>query len=266
MELAPHSPEVLSMETSTRDDSHFRIRYGDRVKYVVVAPGTLDSDELFMPLSSLPPLPYEEDGWTVASVSRSAENQKLKSSLEHRRLRGVKEIWHPNKVNCLSLERVHRLTVNAFECIHKGQPAPRSTLIAKIARFEWEIPRIERETHVYRLLQPTDIAPRFLGHIHEEGRVIGFLLEKLDGRSAGIEHLPYCEGVLGRLHRLGLLHGDINRHNFIVGEGWTKMIDFEKCQETEDGGLMTAEMLCLSSELQDDSGRGAGFLTDDEED
>ena len=253
------------METSTRDESHFRIRYGDRVKYVAVAPGTLDSDELLMPLYSLPPLPYKEDGWTVARVSRSAENQKLKFSLKHRPLLGVKETWHPKKIDCLSLQRVQRLTVNTFECIRKDQAAPCSTLVAKIARFEWEIPRIECETHAYRLLQPTDIAPRFLGHISEEGRVIGFLLEKLDGFSAGIDHLPRCAEVLGHLHRLGLLHGDINRHNFIVGEGWTKMIDFEKCQETQDGRLMNAEMACLSSELQDESGRGAGFLTDDEE-
>ncbi|KAK7416615.1 hypothetical protein QQX98_005086 [Neonectria punicea] len=240
MELASHSPEILSMETSTRADSHFRIRYGDRVKYVVVAPGTLDSDHLFMPLYSLPPLPYGQDGWTVARVSRSAENHELKFSLENRPLQGVKEIWHPEKVDCLLLER--------------------------IARFGWEIPRIERETHAYRLLQSTDIAPRFLGHIIEEGRVMGFLLEKLDGSSAGIEHLARGAEVLGRLHRLGLLHGDINRHNFIVGEGWTKMIDFEKSQETQEERPKNAEMLHLSSELEDDSGRGAGFLTDDEGD
>jgi tRNA A-37 threonylcarbamoyl transferase component Bud32 len=139
--------------------------------------------------------------------------------------------------------------------------------LPRFARFEWEIPRIERETQVYHLLQETGIAPRFLGHVHEGGRVIGFLLEKLDGHPAGIEHLSSCEHVLGRLHRLGLLHGDINRHNFIVGsdEGWTKMVDFEKCQETQEEELMNGEMLRLPTELEDTGGRGAGFITDDED-
>ena len=72
------------------------------------------------------------------------------------------------------------------------------------------------------------------------------MLEKLDGLSAGIKHLSHCEEVLGRLHRFGLLYNDINRHNFVVGEDWTKMIDFEKCQETQDEGLMNTEMLCMS--------------------
>jgi predicted Ser/Thr protein kinase len=266
MESASHSPEILSMETSTRDDSHFRIRIGNKVKYVVVAPGTLTSDELFLPLYSLPPLPYNEDDWTVAHVSRRAGDKKLETSLERRQLRGVKEIWHPEMIDCLSLVRTERLTVNTSGCIRKDQPAPCPALVAKIARFEWEIPRIEHETRVYRLLQHTDIAPRFLGHIHEQGRVIGFLLEKLEGHSASIGHLSQCEEVLGRLHGLGLLHGDINRYNFVVGQGWTKMIDFEKSQETRDEGLLNAETLSLPSELQDESGRGAGFITDEAED
>ena len=103
MELVSHLPEILSMETLMRDESHFRIRYGDKVKYVTIAPGTLNSDELFIPLYSFPPLPYKEDGWIIARVSRSAENQKLKFLLKHRPLFGVKEIWHPKKINCLSL-------------------------------------------------------------------------------------------------------------------------------------------------------------------
>jgi hypothetical protein len=253
------------METSSRDYSHLRIRCGTRVKYVVIPPHTLTSDELCLPLYSLPPLPTE-DGWTAARVSRSSEDRKLHFSIEQRPLCGVREIWHPNMVDCLSLERVQRFAMNVSGCIRKDQPAPGKTFIAKIARFEWEIPYIERETHVYRLLQKTDIAPRFLGHIHEDGRVIGFLLEKLEGHHASIEHLSRCEEVLGRLHQSGLLHGDVNRYNFVIGEGWTKMIDFEKCQGTQDGGLMNAEVLSLPSELQENSGRGGGFLTDDEED
>ena len=157
-------------------------------------------------------MPYDDDAWTVARVSRSSttESQELVYSLEHRPLPGVRDVWHPEHVDCLSLDRVRLLAMSVFECTRKDyyQPlAPGTTFIAKIARFDWEIPRIERETQVYHLLHETGIALRFLGHIHEGGRVIGFLLEKLDGHPAGIEHLTSCEHSLDRLHRLGLLHG-----------------------------------------------------------
>ncbi|KAJ3555561.1 hypothetical protein NPX13_g10331 [Xylaria arbuscula] len=233
MDSKPPSPEVLSMETSTRDDSYFRIRYNDKVKYVVVIRGTFNSDELCLPLYSLPPLPYEDDGWTVARVSRNPGSPQLQFVLENRPLQGVKEIWHPEQVDCLALKRVQRLTMNVSECTRKGQEAPQSTVIAK---------------------------SRDLRHVVEQGRVIGFVLEKLHGKSASIEHRARCTEVLGRLHRLGLLHGDVNRHNFMVGDGWTKMIDFEKSKETQDEGLVKAEVLSLLSKLEDESGRGAGFL------
>jgi len=95
--------------------------------------------------------------------------------------------------------------------------------------------------------------------------VIGILLEKLEGTFASIEDLPGCEEALDRLHSLGLSHGDVNRYNFIIGDGWVKMIDFETCQETQDSAQMEAEISRLAAELQDDSGRGAGFMTDDED-
>ncbi|KAI7775176.1 hypothetical protein LA080_007320 [Diaporthe eres] len=266
MGLTPQSPQVLSMEAEPTDDSYFRIRCGGKVKYVIVAPGTLDSEDLWLPLYSLPPLPYHEDGWNVAHVSRAEESQKLHSSLEVRPLPGVTEIWHPQKIDVLSLKRVEILTIATFECTWKEEPTPSGTYIAKIARFEWEIPRIELETHAYRLLQDTHIAPKFLGHIHEQGRVIGFLLEKLDGRYAGTDDLPRCTEVLTSLHKLGLLHGDVNRHNFLIGDVWTKMIDFETCRESQDQGLKKSELLSLPAELKDESGRGAGFIAVDKED
>ncbi|KAL2209855.1 hypothetical protein CC79DRAFT_1365272 [Sarocladium strictum] len=265
MNSSNFSPEILSMETSTRDDSHLRIRYGDVVKYVIIAPGTLSSDELCLPLHAIPTLPYHDSAWNTARINRNKETQaELQFSLEHRSLAGVTDIWHSELIDCLGLERVELLTMNTFSCVRKDQ-LQGPTMIAKVARFSWEIPRLEQETHIYRLLQHTGITARFLGHIHEEGRVIGMLLEKLEGSFASIEDLANCEHTLGRLHSLGILHGDVNRHNFIVSKDGVKLIDFETCKETHDTTLLEAEMLRVASELQDESGRGAGFMTDDEE-
>lgn len=136
-------------------------------------------------------------------------------------------------------------------------------MIAKIARFEWEIPRIEHETRIYQLLHQkhaVDLAPRFLGHIREGGRVMGFLLEKLHGRShASINNLDQCELALKSFHGLGLIHGDVNRYNFLVGEDSVKLIDFERSEEGAAEQLMSTELRSLYAEFIEDSGRGGGF-------
>lgn len=133
-------------------------------------------------------------------------------------------------------------------------------MIAKIARFEWEVPRIEQETRAYQLLEGSGLAPRFLGHVHEDGRVMGFLLEKLEGRPASLQDLSVCEAALGKLHGLGLLHGDVNRYNFLVTEDGVKLIDFERVQENASPESMSKELGSLHAELVDESGRGGGFI------
>ncbi|KAK1639293.1 hypothetical protein BDP81DRAFT_314612, partial [Colletotrichum phormii] len=128
-----------------------------------------------------------------------------------------------------------------------------------IARFEWEIPYIEQETRAYRLLEGTGLAPRFLAHIHENGRVMGLLLEKLDGRFASIEDLNDCEAALKKLHALGLVHGDANRYNFLIMEEGVKLLDFHSLQENASPESMSKELESLSTQLVDESVLGRGF-------
>lgn len=104
-----------------------------------------------------------------------------------------------------------------------------------MAIFEWWIPRVEHETMIYETIakhQSPDeqpIAPEFLGHLTENGRTVGFLMERVDGDYASLDDLPACEAALRRLHTMGLVHGDANRFNFVVDRstGQVKMIDFE---------------------------------------
>ncbi|CAG8368382.1 unnamed protein product [Penicillium salamii] len=150
-----------------------------------------------------------------------------------------------------------------FEAVSHSIPIPfqsPATIIAKIARFEWEIPRVERETRAYQLLEGSGLSPRFLGHIHENGRIIGFLLEKIEGRAASIQDLRTCETALEKLHELGFLHGDANRYNFLVtGEG-VKLLDFEHLQENASPESMRKESESVRMELMENSGRGGGFI------
>ena len=53
------------------------------------------------------------------------------------------------------------------------------TAVAKFARFDWEIGYIEKETAVYEMLEGKGLTPGFLAHLSEEGRIIGFVVEKV---------------------------------------------------------------------------------------
>ena len=88
---------------------------------------------------------------------------------------------------------------------------------------------------------------------------MGMLIEKLEGgRRAGIEDISACEAVVRRLHTLGIVHGDVNRHNFIVDKqsGIVRLIDFESAQDYTDVKAKE-EIDSLKDELVEDTGRGA---------
>lgn len=120
-----------------------------------------------------------EDKWTVAHISRDVESGELSTLLSKQQMVGVQNVWHSTQVEVLALERVERLTATAFEAVictttdsttkAATTLSQRTRIVAKIPRWEWEIPRVERETRAYQLLQQKDpeLAPRFLGHIRE---------------------------------------------------------------------------------------------------
>ncbi|KAI5464347.1 alpha-galactosidase A [Mariannaea sp. PMI_226] len=271
------APRIISMDFSTagRDDCYFRILTGHTVKYVTIQACALDADSLMdMPLSFqdiLPELPYGESHWNSAYVSRNAAAGKLEATLEKKDLPGVETVWHQKKIDFLDLQRTQQLTLLAQECTtnsgslasySQSEKCEQSTIIAKIARFPWEIQYVEAETRIYKLLQSSAIAPRFLGHVHEEGRVIGFLIEKVEGRRARMADLDTCQRALGRLHSLGVLHGDPNRHNFIIDSNHEAvLIDFEKAVVNPDVKSLENEMASLREQLSEDTGRGGGFGT-----
>ncbi|KAM0270039.1 hypothetical protein ACHAQH_009575 [Verticillium albo-atrum] len=246
------------------------------VKDIIICPNALDYDQLQdMPLNLqtiLPQLPYQEPTWTVAHISRDVTSGKLSSALPSPTKARVESAWHPALIDFLQLRRVELLSPLVQECTWSTQTPPstqppHTTVIAKMARFDWEIPYIERETRAYQLLEGTGLAPRFLGHVHEEGRIIGFLLEKIEGRFAGIEDLASCSAALRQLHRLGIIHGDCNRYNFIVGlDKRVTLIDFEKSKLDADEAAMEAELSGLESQLREDSSRGGGFVLVEDED
>ncbi|KAI9663863.1 MAG: hypothetical protein M1821_007353 [Bathelium mastoideum] len=210
--------EVLSQEIDD-EDGFYQVRAGRKVHYLHIPAHIFDEDTMCRPYLLIPKLPdFPDTDWTTMHIYRGASGS-LEFAISFDPLPTVQTTWHPRRIGVLSLKQTKRHRSNVHEVLYENRPA-----VAKIARFEWEIPRMETETWAYSIINrdrdehanEPKIAPDFLGHVIENGRVIGFLMEKVDGTFASEEDLESCETALRRLHRMGLIHGDVNRYNFII--------------------------------------------------
>lgn len=261
-----------------RFENFYRILAGTHVKYITIGPGALDHEALMdMPLkfaNILPPLPYNQATWNTARISRNTTTGELEFELSAREMAGISNVWHPTLVDFLCLQKIKSMGLFVQLCTltpdstHEHRSSTGKRVIAKMARFEWEIQYLAQENLAYQLLHGTDIGPRVLGQIHEQGRVIGILLGIVPGRAAGIEDLPQCRAALKRLHNMRILHGDCNRHNFIVGSGGeVTLIDFSEFKENATDEELATEEESLAGKLEDDSGLGDyGVLGEDDDD
>ncbi|UDD61099.1 hypothetical protein AFCA_008482 [Aspergillus flavus] len=144
MDQSSYPPTELSMEVDGEDDSEYKIFIHGRIRYVTIAPGTYDRGTLSMPLDSLPDLPRDES-WNHPYISRDNLTSELKTSLTPRIFPDVNVIWHANLVDCMDLTKTRTIPPNAFEATCPlAKSGPQDTVIAKLARFDWEIPRIDR--------------------------------------------------------------------------------------------------------------------------
>lgn len=228
------------------DDSDYRFLVDGRfVKYVTTAPGTFsgnESDQTFGPIlldELLPPFPA--GNWNKGHVAKDPNTREVTFvKTETMTFVAVKNVWHPLKLNELDFTQIEylrqRVRISTNPEVNEGRP-----VIIKTAVWPWEIASMENETSAYERIRDRDISPRFLGHVTEGegGRVIGFVTEWVqDGRTAGPGDLESCMKTLRRLHELGMKHGDINKHNFLVQEGrGAVLIDFETVQKCSDDDL-----------------------------
>ncbi|RAK93326.1 alpha-galactosidase A precursor [Aspergillus costaricaensis CBS 115574] len=253
--------ELLQAEVDETDQSFFRLLVnGQSIKYITVEPGIYSTEDMCFGPSLVSILPdFPSGDWNDGLVSKDAkDNQPRFTSIKLTQFPGVQNIWHETHIDYLdlSVERKLRTGIYKVKC-----PQYDNVVVAKFARFPWEVQYIENETTAYQWISGHGIGPVFLGHVTESGRVIGFLIENIrDARHAGIQDVESCREVLGRLHDLGVCHGDTNPFNFLICDGKATLIDFDTARKCDDRGVLVQEMDGLAACLDDRSGRGGGGL------
>ena len=239
--------------------SEYRIIIGEKyIRYIFVDPEVFSAEILTSPdalLDHLPPLPAGE--WKQVRISRKPKGEGGEVYLEPTSggTAEVETVWHPRRVDVLSIQDKFENDLSTLvKTVTLGDGV---RAVAKIARFDFEIPRIEQETKVYKTIEGKEIGPAFLGHITEEGRVMGFLIEYVEGEKAGRKHLEACRSLLKRLHGFGIAHRDCNRYNFLAAtDGRVRLIDFETAVFDGDAEEMTKEYEQLKAQLTETTGRG----------
>ncbi|KAJ6788960.1 hypothetical protein PWT90_04197 [Aphanocladium album] len=264
--MAEYTPSVSLLQASVdlEYESEFRILVDKKfVKYITIDGGLYSPEDMcFEPtlVSIIPPLPT--GNWNTGRISLNTETgQPHFSSCSTEILSEIKTDWHPRRVDYLALDDARKLRSNVYEVSCPGFDSP---VVAKFARFGWEIPQLEAETLAYSWIEGHKIGPEFLGHITEQGRVIGFLMSNIPQcRHAGPEDFSQCRDALIKLHRLGIMHGDINKHNFLVSGGGVTLIDFDVAVQRATTEELDRELQALMGELEDSSGRGGVIVESD---
>ncbi|KAK4997906.1 hypothetical protein LTR66_002766 [Elasticomyces elasticus] len=258
-------PEIQLLQASIdkEGESHFRFLIDNKsIKYIVTDAGLYSVDDMCFAPALIPLLPVFPTGnWNDGHIARnSGTGQPCFARVTRKQLPSVSHSWHATRVDYLELAMQKKLRSKVYEATSARFD---STVVAKFARFFWEIPFLNAETVAYQWIEGRGIAPEFLGHLTEEGRVIGFLMERItDGHHASPKDLSSCQEILSKLHRLGIKHGDINKHNFIIHDGRANLLDFECARKCEDREILGEEFEMLAERLGDTSGRGGSEVVD----
>jgi len=173
-------------------------------------------------------------------------------------LPSISHLWHPVQIDHLELCMGRKLRSNVYEATTPYFDLP---IVVKFARFPFEIPYLNSETSAYQWIQNHQIGPQFLAHLTEEGRVIGFAMERIiNCRHATSDDLALCQQALSKLHRLSIKHGDINKHNFLIHDVQATLVDFDCALQCDNVKVLEEEFRGLEKELSDMSGRGGRVI------
>ncbi|KAH8425895.1 uncharacterized protein LDX57_003636 [Aspergillus melleus] len=142
--------DLLQAEVDENDQSFFRLLVdGQTVKYIIIEPGIYSTEDMcFGPslVSILPELP--PGNWNDGLVAQDANDARPRFAyVRLTRYPGVRNTWHETYVDYLNLSIGRKLRTGIYK-VHC--PSFDKTVVAKFARFPWEIQYIENETTAYQ--------------------------------------------------------------------------------------------------------------------
>ncbi|KAF2823775.1 alpha-galactosidase A precursor [Ophiobolus disseminans] len=224
----PPHVQVLHSSVDPESESEFRFLVNAKhFKYISIAAGLYSLDEMCSSPSLVELLPQFPSGdWNEGHVARNTTT-------------GQPHFAAISRTNLPRLQMGQKLRSNVYE--------------ASSGRFPG---LIEDETAIYERIVGHQIGPEFLGHITEEGRVIGFVMERIaDCRHATPNDLSLCQSTLLELHRLGIKHEDINMDNFLIRGEKATLIDFDLASQTTRDAELEGELSDLQRQLEDTSAK-----------
>ena len=235
VELLAHLPPGL-------ETHNFRFLVdGKHVKYISFEKDAIPEGGEFFPPSPVPPLPHFPPGdWNQGIISRDPVTTRLAlTRFTRANIPGIQNIWHPKQFDYFEFEVFRHLTQNVQVATH---PTFNRPVVVKFAQFPRDIPKFETETTTYEWIDGEGIGPEFLGHLTEDGRVVGFVIEYIDGTEpANEDDIDAFWVALAKLHGLGICHGDMHEGNVVIRDGEAVIIDFQYAHRTDDADLLQDE-------------------------
>ena len=210
-------------------------------------------------------VPNWDEPWTTLTVSREEGGE----------VKAVRDEWAPHflvadamtrelpRINVLEMEVTARLK----NCVSGVKLADQErTGILKICPFAYQLRYFAQEVRAYEALceRGCDLVPRLEAYVFERSKeqVVGFVCEEVEGRFAGPEDYEECRRGVEKLHEFGVVHGDLNKYNIIMGTNGLRFIDLENAvldtavEGSEFARLCVEELDGLKNKLSDEEGWG----------
>ena len=196
--------------------SEYRIQMQGKFKYLVVDASLFKEEFILQRLSDdyqLPSVIFDVPDWTLATISVRYDyyDARLKNcsskpifdiSYRYTPLESVRELenWEKPSVDVSNLNVAQVVSDEVQVVLYGLTEGECKVAIAKFAPFESDVDALTNELQVYRDVEGKRVAPHFLAYITENERIVGFLLEFLQGKKARADHYTLCKEGLKRLH------------------------------------------------------------------
>lgn len=222
---------VLSIDTEA-GDYLYRIKreddaHGSRIVYVLLKPSSLIPEQCRTSgpsfIQQVSKLDEWQEPWKTLTLSK--DQPLLDDFPPHSLSKEVVPVGY-KLYDLFTLQDVKQVKHRTCRFQESG-----TQCYMKIARFGFEIQTLKQEVRAYLTLTAlgTNLAPKLLGFVYEEtpDRIVGLVMEAIEGRRPTPVDFEMCSDALEELHRLGIIHGDINNHNIIIHADGVRFIDFE---------------------------------------